>query len=370
MSELKEVVEKGLKGVSTQVEQFQSEIRAEVDGVKNELADLAQRSQTPGGYGKAKAKSVASMVAADDQLNALRSRQTKSVIIPTDASIKAVVGDAGGVGDDAYSVDGYRFNGIANDPRRALSLLEILPSIQVNSNSFEYTALNGFTDAAGYQLAEGDAKQEQAMPTELKTAPIATIAAVLHASEQVLSDSPALAQFIQSRLIYGVRQKLEAEILNGAGGAGQISGLLTEATEFTPTAGISSADAIGEAMAELQSTGWNPGVIVLNPADWQTIRSERTTEGVYVATGWDSPAGPNIWNVPVVASAAMTAGTALVMDPAQAMMLDRMSANFQLGYVGDGFAQNVISGRSELRAGLAVMAESAVLKLTIPPAAA
>lgn len=362
-----------LKAVQEHATATAEELKAIRDShreLQDEMADLAQKSQTPAGFGQTKKKSVSAMVANDDQLNALRSRQTKSVIISTTASIKAVVGDAGGVGDDAYSVDGYRFNGIANDPRRALSLLEILPSIQVNSNSFEYTALNGFTDAAGYQLAEGDAKQEQAMPTELKTAPIATIAAVLHASEQVLSDSPALAQFIQSRLIYGVRQKLEAEILNGAGGTGQISGLLTEATEFTPTAGISSADAIGEAMAELQSTGWNPGVIVLNPADWQTIRSERTNDGVYVATGWDSPAGPNIWNVPVVASAAMTAGTALVMDPAQAIMLDRMGANFQLGYVGDGFAQNIITSRAELRAGLAVMAASAVLKLTIPPAAA
>lgn len=368
MSELKQVVESGLKSVEGQVQKFHTEIRSEMDSVKNELADMAQRSQIPGGYGKAKAKSVASTVAADEQLNALRNRQTKNVIIPTEASIKAIVGDAGDVGDDPYSVDDFRFSGVANDPRRRLSLLEILPSIEVNSNSFEYTALNGFTDASGYQLAEGDTKPEQAMPTELKTAPITTIAAILHASEQVLADSPVLAQFIRSRLIYGVRQKLEAEIITGAGGSGQISGLLTEATTFTPTSGSTSADGIGEAIAELQVTGWTPGVIVLNPADWQAIRSAKDSDGNYVANGWDSPAGPNIWNVPVVASASMTAGNALVMDPAQVMMLDRMSANFQLGYVGDGFAQNIITSRAELRAGLAVMAASAVLKLTIPPA--
>lgn len=360
-----------LKAVQEHATATAEELKAIRDShreLQDEMADLAQKSQIPDGFGQTKKKSVSAMVANDDQLNALRSRQTKSVIIPTTASIKAVVGDAGGVGDDPYNVDDFRYSGIANDPRRPLSLLEVLPSIQVNSNSFEYTALNGFTDAAGYQVAEGDTKPEQAMPTELKTAPITTIAAILHASEQVLADSPVLAQFIRSRLIYGVRQKLEAELIAGAGGTGQISGLLTEATTFTPTASISSADAIGEAIAELQVNGWTPGVVVLNPADWQDIRAERSSNGEYVATGWDSPAGPNIWNVPVVASAAMTAGNALVMDPAQVMMLDRMSANFQLGYVGDGFAQNIITSRAELRAGLAVMAASAVLKLTIPPA--
>ncbi|NLC22604.1 MAG: phage major capsid protein, partial [Halomonadaceae bacterium] len=139
---------------------------------------------------------------------------------------------------------------------------------------------------------------------------------------------------------------------------------------FTPTAGTASADAIGEAIAQLEATGWMPGAVVMHPADWQTIRSERTSAGEYVTTGWDSPAGPNVWGVPVITSAAMTEGKVIVMDPAQTVMLDRMSAVFQFGYSGDGFQTNTLGCRSELRAGLAVMAPTAVLSLDVPPAAA
>ncbi|WP_016856005.1 phage major capsid protein [Halomonas smyrnensis] len=354
--------------VENALDEFNGRLNEHYQKMQDQIDELAQKNGTPAGFGQTGQKSVSTTVATSEKLQALRDRSVKSVIVPSDASIKAVVGDAGGDGDDAFNVQPNRATGVFNDPRRRLSLLDLLPTIQVSTNSFEFVSLDGFVDAAAYQLAEGDAKAEQAMPTALQTANIATIAAVLHASEQVLADTPALSQFIQSRLVYGVRQKLEAEIVAGAGGTGQISGLLTEATAFTPTASIASADAIGEAIAHLESLGWMPGAVLLHPNDWQTIRSERTSGGEYVATGWDSPAGPNVWGVPAVVTSAMTEGTVVVMDPAQTVMLDRMSAGFAFNYSGDGFTTNVITGRAELRAGLAVMAPTAVQKFTIPVA--
>lgn len=365
MSEVIKAVEQGLQ-------EFNESYQAEFKSIRDELSDLAQKSGGPTGFGQVATKGVAAKVSEDTQLNALRERSTKSVIIPTAESItmlrKAVVGDAGGVDDSAYNVQPQRAGGIFNDPRRRLSLLDMMQRIAVSSNSFEFTALNGFTDAAGYQLAEGDTKPTQDLPTDLKTAPIATIAVIMQASEQVLADAPQLQQFINSRLIYGVTQKLETEVISGAGGAGQINGLMNQATAFTPTA-TAAADRLGEAAAQLEASGWNPGAIVMHPTDWQSIRSERTTAGEYVAAGWDSPAGPNVWGIPVITSAAMTQGTALLLDPSQVALLDRMSARFEIGYAGDDFLNNMLRMRSELRAGLAVFAPSAVLSVALEPAA-
>ncbi|MGP9549775.1 phage major capsid protein [Halomonas sp. AOP42-D1-22] len=367
MNDIVDVVKTGLADVEAK---FQSQLKE----LRNEVGDLAQKSGSPAGFGQVATKGVAVKVSEDTQLAALRDRTTKSVSIPMNESVamlrKSVVGDAGGVEDSPYNVQPNRAPGMFNDPRRPLSLLDLMQRIGVSSNSFEFTALDGFVDAAGYQLAEGDAKPSQDLPTDLKTAPIVTIAVVMAASEQVLADAPQLQQFINGRLIHGVSQKLESELINGAGGTGQINGLINQATTFTPTAGSASADAIGEAASSLVAAGWNPGAIVMHPSDWHTIRSERTTAGEYVTTGWDSPAGPNVWGVPVVASAAMTQGTVIVMDTMQVALLDRMSARFELGYAGDDFINNMLRMRAELRAGLAVFAPSAVLKLTVPPAAA
>lgn len=360
MADITKQVQEGFDGLKSQVnEKFSS--------VEDRLFNLEQRgAELPPGFGSTKRKSVVADALRCDQLAALQAGRTKSAVIPLTSSIKALVGDAGSSSDDSYSVLPQRApEAMYNAPRRRLSLLDVMQSIQVSSNSFEFVRLDGFTNAADYQLAEGDAKAEQPMPNQLVSANIATIAALLPTSEQILSDVPMLQQFIQAQLMYGVREKLEREMISGAGGTGQISGLLTEATPFTASGGSFLADAIGEAIAALESSGWNAGVIVMNPDHWQTIRSERAAgSGEYVASGWNQPAGASIWNVPVITSAAVPQGDSLVIDLSQVAMLDRMQARFEMAYVNAGFAENVVTARSELRAGLAVFSPTAVLHVT------
>lgn len=341
----------------------------ELKGLKDQMIDLAQKGGIPSAYGEPASKDAGSMISKSADLDRLRQRTVKSVIIPSTDSIqmltKAVVGDAGGVGDNSFDLQPQRRPGIGNDPRRALRLLDIAPKIQVSTNKYEFMSLDGFVNAADYQLTEGAAKAEQDFPTGISEANIATIAITLPASEQVLADAPGLQQFLNGKLIYGVLDKLEREVVNGIAGTGKITGLVSQATAFTQTAGAPTPDALGEAMAQLEVTGWTAGVIVLHPLDWQAIRSERNASDEYVSTGWNSPAAPNIWGVPVVTTAAIAQGTALVMDVAQMAVLDRMSPRFDIGYTNNQFAENMLTMRCELRAGLAVFAPSAVLKLTL-----
>src|SRR5690554_6660509 len=296
MADIKKQVQEGFDGLKSQVnEKFSS--------VEDRLLNLEQRgAELPPGFGSTKRKSLGSIVSSSEQLTQLRNRAAKSVIVPVnEMTIKTLIGGEGDSTNTGFDVQGQRMPGIANAPQRRLSLLDYLPAIPVSSNSFEFVALDGFTNAADYQLAEGDKKAEQDMPNTLQTASIATIAVTLAASEQVLADAPGLTQFLDSHLRYGVMSKLEAELITGAGGTGQIDGLLNQATPFTATSGSFLADAIGEAIAELESSGWNAGVIVMHPNYWQTIRSERAAgSGEYVASGWDQPAGPSVWGVPVV----------------------------------------------------------------------
>src|SRR5690554_4331652 len=179
MATLEKQVQEGFDGLKGQVnEKFSS--------VEDRLFNLEQRgAELPPGFGSTKRKSVVADALRCDQLAALQAGRTKSAVIPLTSSIKALVGDAGSSSDDSYSVLPQRApEAMYNAPRRRLSLLDVMQSIQVASNSFEFVRLDGFTNAADYQLAEGDAKAEQPMPNQLVSANIATIAALLPTSEQ------------------------------------------------------------------------------------------------------------------------------------------------------------------------------------------
>ncbi|MBS0218024.1 MAG: phage major capsid protein [Proteobacteria bacterium] len=331
------------------------------------LLSLEQRGGlafTPMEFDKA---SPLAKVSEDAGVIAVRNRTSKSATVAIDTDLRALFKSVtGDTGAEQWDVNPQRYTGqIGADPRRVLSLFDVLPRLKVNSNAFEFHRLDSYTNAAAYQATEGSAKAAGAMPTSLLTAPITTIAHYFKASEQVLSDVPALQMQMDNLLRYGVLAKAESELVAG-NTAGKIQGLLTQATAFTATAGAKRADDIGEAMTSLRISGWNPGLVILHPTDWHIIRSERSaTEKLYVAGGWDNPASPSIWNSPVLTTPSLGAGTALILDPSQCAILDRQQVVVEVGRDGDDFTKNLVTIRGEARLGFAVFSPSAVLKLAL-----
>lgn len=341
------------------------------DKFEKSLSEIAQKMAiAPDSAGPNYLSNPVKKAASDPGLVALRNRQTKSAIVSLAGGIdllrkSTIVGDTQGSSEEGYAVQAQRAPGLYNDPRRPLSLLDVLPRLSVTSNAFEFNRLDSYSSLASYQASEGALKPETTVPTTLASAGIATIAHWVKASTQVLADAPALEQQLKSLLSYGVLHKLEREVIAGDGSAGHISGL-TDAGNFTAfspsTSTLNSADAIGEAMAALDTAGWRAGLIVLHPDDWQQMRAERaTTSNEYLVGTWNSPAAPNVWGCPVVTSPAVSEGFALVIDPSQVLLLDRMQATAEFGFVDDDFVRNLVTLRAELRAGLAVLSPGAVM---------
>lgn len=355
MTDLTQVVKDGLANV-------QEKTDAQLREIRDELADLAQRGGAPSGFGQVARKSAGELVTEDASMQAMMQRKSRAASVPLDGvSLKALVGDAGNTtGNSVYPVQPQRGQEMGNDARRRLSLLDVLPRIVATSGSYEFVSLDGFTNAAAVQAKQGDQKAEQAMAFELKTATISTIAALLPMSEQVVNDSPSLSMFVRDKMTHAALDKLEAEIIAGA------EGIKTQATAFTATA-TGMPDAIGEAVAKLDGDGYNAGLVVMSPAKFQEIRSERadTGNGQYIAGGWAEPSAPSIWGVPVVTSATLTGDEVLVLDPSQVALLDREGPRFEFGYTDGGFSANIISARLELRAGIAVFSTAAVLSVSV-----
>lgn len=356
-----------LQAVREHGEKTGAEMKALEQKMEKALDEIAQRMETAGGDGRGDrgasrnplAKAAADLVA---KAAGVATREQKSASI----AVKGfVVGDGANTNEDAYDVAPQRDPRLGDDPRRPLRLLSALPRMRVSSNSFEYNALAGYTNAAGYQGNEGNTKPEGDFPTELRTSSIATIAHWIGASRQVLSDVPALEQQMRSLMTYGVMRKLETEIISGAGGTGQIAGL-TDSDNYTAytlaASGDDLSDAVAKGQQQLDTAGWVANLVICNPADWRALLTTRASgSGEYVAGSWRDPAPPSIWGVPVVTNSAVTAGNFIIMDTSQVAILDREEARVEVGFADDDFIRNRVRLLAELRAGLAVFSPSAVL---------
>ncbi|GLK90035.1 phage major capsid protein [Pseudomonas turukhanskensis] len=285
-------------------------------------------------------------------------------------SIKALTNAGAGVtGSTDYNVQAQRADGLYNDPRRSLTLLDILPRLPVSVGSFEYMRLIDYVNAAAFQTEEGQQKAEATLEMEPETATIATIAHFTRASVQVLDDAPALAQKIGDLLQYGLLAKLEAELVSGTEGKGRIKGLVDFAIPFAVTGTPAPVDAIGQAVVGMNSNGWEAGLIVMNPVDWFTISSERGTDGQYVLGSPRDPSPPALWGVPVVTTPSLAVGSVLVVDPNQVAILDREQPSLMASREsGNNFTTNMVTLLAETRAGLAVFSAGAVLVVDLTPA--
>ncbi|MGY5392766.1 phage major capsid protein [Acinetobacter sp. NigerLNRRAM0016] len=143
---------------------------------------------------------------------------------------------------------------------------------------------------------------------------IGTIAHWIRASKQVLADMTWLANYIETRMTYGVRLKLEYFVVNGhtatSGNPKCFSGLL-EAANFvtvTPDADDTAIDVLNQAKYKAADSYLLPDSIILNPEDWGKIERIKGTDGHYIFGSPGAAVQPVLWGVPVVFAASMPKG--------------------------------------------------------------
>src|SRR6185312_8861117 len=228
--------------------------------IEQEVADMKTKGMPGGGF-KA-APSVASQFIGSDQYRAMQENGANTTgrvtlkLSGLNLLTKAISNTGRGqTGDNAYSVQPARVDGLFNNPARPLSLLDVIPVIPCSAAAVEFMVLDGYVNNASIQAKEGDTKAATAMPTAIKTANVVTIAHFLKTSTQILADGPALASQLNALLQYGCLQKLEAFVV-GATGTGT-QGLLTAGTAFTAVSD-DPAVMVGEAAASLSAAGFVP----------------------------------------------------------------------------------------------------------------
>lgn len=222
---------------------------------------------------------------------------------------------------------------------------------------------------AGYQASEGAIKAEGGFDADLASVYINTFAHFIVVSKQVLSDEKQLQQTLGDLFRYRVLEFFERLVVIGTGVGRNVLGLATAATASGAT-GDNAADRIGATGSLLDDMGWQADLVILNPNDWHAIRSERadTGNGQCLSGGWSQPAQPSIWSMPVVTTSSLAVGTAIVMDTAAALVLDREAPTVLISSEDrDNFVKNMVTILAEMRGGLAILNPSAILSVDLTP---
>jgi HK97 family phage major capsid protein len=178
---------------------------------------------------------------------------------------------------------------------------------------------------------------------------VRTIALWVPAITRVVADAPQLRAYIDEYLDADIQTELEDQIVTGDGLGENLTGLMNVSGRQTlsaPTAPASNLDSIRQAKTLIRTNARSePSAVVLNPTDAQNIDLlKRNNEpNNFAGPGPYGVGAAPLWNVPVVETNALSAGTALIGDFSKAVLFDRLSLSITLGTINDQFIRNMVT---------------------------
>ena len=280
------------------------------------------------------------------------------------------------VGSDT-NVAPDRKPGVVGGAFLPFSMEALIPATVTSSNAIEFTKEASFTNSAA-EAAEGAAKGESALTWSLVNMPVSTVAHWIKISKQLAADAPALAAYVNSRMVYGVNQKVDTQLVIGDGTAPNLSGTY-DSGNYTAH-GIANAD-LGSTLKKLvlfrkviaaqYAAGYAPDAIVLNPADWATIEIDLLTTAAG-QTLYNVNAGGQafLFGLPVIQAIGMAADTFQIGRFSEAYMIhNREGVVVEMSDSdSDNFTKNLITIRAERRLALATEKPAAVRGGDLTPA--
>jgi len=250
---------------------------------------------------------------------------------------------------------------------RPIQVLDIIPQGTTGQAAVVYMEETTFTNAAA-EVAEGITSADSALALTERSSTVRKIATWLPVTDEQLEDVPQVQGYINNRLMFMLRQRLDSQVLVGSGVAPNLMGLCNVVGVQSQALGADPVpDAVYKAMTLVRVTGRAiPGAVVMHPNDWQGVRLLRTVDGIYI---WGSPAdaGPDrIWGLSVVVTDAITEGTGLTGDFANHCELDaRRGVEIQVTNAhNDYFILGKQAIRADLRVAFPIYRPTAYCKIT------
>jgi HK97 family phage major capsid protein len=338
----------------------QGELQAAQRAAEQVLAKI-----NAGAFGGETPQTLGEKFAATEELKAL-SWNTQNSYTQKVGSIHAALSGGGTAGT---LVVPDRLPGVYAAPEQRLFLRDLLSWGTTESNAIDFVRELGFTNNANV-VAENptDPKPESDITFELDSAPVRTIAHFIRASKQIMRDATQLQTYVDGRLLYGLKVKEEAQLLNGSGVGLNLNGIRTQAVPYAnPGATVTAetpVDRIRLALLQVQLAEYAADGIVLNPIDWATIELLKKTDGGYLFANPQGITSPSLWGRPVVATPAMALSNFLTgAFKLGATGWDRETANITVSNQDrDNFVKNMVTILCEEEVALTVFRPEAFVK--------
>lgn len=272
-----------------------------------------------------------------------------------DASLLAMIRPRNTLFETAsgWTPESTRTGRIVDSAQRPVEVTDLFPMDETSQAAVKYMEETTFTNNAA-EVAEGSTYGEAAFALTERTETVEKIGVWLPVTDEQLEDVPFARSYVNRRLPFMIRQRLDSQLLVGNGTTPNLRGLLNRSGIQTQAKGGDPVpDAFYKAITKVRHTGQaSPNAAIIHPNDWQDIRLLRTTDGVYI---WGSPAdqGPErIWGLSVAVAQAITENTGLVGDFANfASLVVRRGLEVQ---VTNSHASDFINGKQAIRADMRV----------------
>lgn len=277
-----------------------------------------------------------------------------NAVVPFSAAeLKATMTTSAG-----WEPESQRSGRVVMSPQRGLSVIDLLPIVSTDSAVYKFMRETTFTNNAA-EKAETVQFGEGTLGLDEIDVPLRKIPTYLAVSDEQLADERGAIAFINNRLSYMVRNRLDSQLLVGDGIAPNIEGFFTNSDVGTETMTSSEPvfDALARAVTQVQETGRaEPDAWVINPTVWQNIRLQRNVDGKYIL---GDPAARDervLYGLPVVVSSAVPANKALLGAFQQmSALVQRTGVEIKISDSHDDFfVKGIQAVRATLRAALAI----------------
>jgi HK97 family phage major capsid protein len=253
-------------------------------------------------------------------------------------------------------------------------VLDYLPAQAISAPSYEII-VHSSTTGSPTNVVEGAQKPEIILNTTSQTLTAIKLACHVAVSYESAMDFAGWVGYTQGETIRLLQDVENAQLLNGSGSGGDMTGFLNTSGILThdfsaDPGGYTGLDAVEASIAQLRvsSALAEPDIAIFHPQTWAALRRTKSSTGQYILSDPSTSAVNSLWGVKVIVTTAQTAGVGLLIDTQKACKVYvREGITSHVGTNNDDFTKNLYRMVLEERLVLGVTRPAAVLSIANLP---
>lgn len=194
--------------------------------------------------------------------------------------------------------------------QRPLVVADLFSAGAITGTVLQYPVFDELEGNATMVEETGAAPQVHWKDPTWKQDKIGKVASFFGISEDMMDDLSWVIGEINDAAQYDLKLQEETQLLSGDGSENNLTGLFNRGIQtMDNNDGLSDADRLSKAALQITTTtNFQADAYVMNPLDFWKLTIAKDANGNYL----NLTDGAKLWNIPTVATAAITEGTALV----------------------------------------------------------